>query len=177
MQIYADVTFTPVCGTWPVFPTAARAIQEIWLSSYPPWMMMLWEKLSMFNMHVILADQPKEFPREGNKFIMTVLINAGYANKALGQLNIVRVSLQLLFMLDILTASGNKISIEILSLCLLGEAWSNMRWPNKHPTDSNMQQWRNAMLLICPSPSSKSSIGQLIGRLHLPFIVSTLTAK
>jgi len=29
------------------------------------WMKMLWEKLSMFNMHVIIADQPLAFPREG----------------------------------------------------------------------------------------------------------------
>ncbi len=48
------------------------------------WMKMLWEKLSMFNMHVIVADQPKEFPREGNQFIMQVLINAGYVNEVLG---------------------------------------------------------------------------------------------
>ncbi len=100
---------------------------------------MLWEKLSMFNMHVIVADQPKEFPREGYQFIMQVLINAGYTNKALGRLNRVRVSLQLLFMLDILTASGNKISIEILSRRPQGEAWLNMRGPNEHPTDSDMQ--------------------------------------
>jgi hypothetical protein len=130
------------------------------------WMKMLWEKLSMFNMHVIVADQRKEFPREGNQCIMQVLINAGYANKVLGRLNIVRVSLQLLFMLDILTVSGNKISIEILSYRPLGEAWSNMRWPNEHHTDSDMQLWRNAMLLICPSRSSKSSIGRFIGRSH-----------
>jgi hypothetical protein len=123
------------------------------------WMKLLWETLSMFNMHVIVADQPKEFPREGNQFIMTVLINAGYANEALDRLNIVHGSLQFLFMSDILTASGNKISIEILSHCPLGEAWSNMRWPNKHPTDSDIQLWRNAMLLICPSRSSKLSIG------------------
>jgi hypothetical protein len=50
------------------------------------WMKMLWEKRPMFNMHVIVADQPKEFP------IMHVLINAGYTNEALGQLNIVHVS-------------------------------------------------------------------------------------
>jgi hypothetical protein len=61
------------------------------------WMKMLWEKLSMFNMYVIVADQPKEFPREGDQFIMQVLISAGYANKALRRLNILRVSLQLLF--------------------------------------------------------------------------------
>jgi hypothetical protein len=98
-------------------------------------MKILREKLSIFNMQVIVADQPKEFPIEGNQFIMQVLINAGYANKTLVQLNIVRVSLQLLFMLDILTASGNKISIEILAHCLQGDAWSNVRWPIKHPTD------------------------------------------
>ncbi len=120
----------------------------------------------MFNMHAIVADQPKEFPREGDQFIMTVLINAGYANKALGRMNIVRMSLQLLFMLDILMASGNKISIEILSYRSLGKAWSNMRWPNEHPTDSDMQLWRSTMLWICPSRTSKSRIGQFIGRLH-----------
>jgi hypothetical protein len=42
------------------------------------------EKLSMFNMQVIIADQPKEYMREGNQFIMQVLIQAGYTNKALG---------------------------------------------------------------------------------------------
>jgi hypothetical protein len=130
------------------------------------WMKMIWEKLSMFNMHVIVADQPKEFPREGNQFIMQVLINAGYTNEALGRLNIVHMSLQLLFMSDILTVSGNKISIEILSHCPQGEAWLDMKWPNKHPTDSDMQLWTNAMLLILPSRSSKLSIGRFIGRSH-----------
>ncbi len=48
------------------------------------WMKMLWEKLSMFNMQVIITNQPKEYPREGNQFIMQVLIQARYTNKALG---------------------------------------------------------------------------------------------
>ncbi len=51
------------------------------------WMKMLWEKLSMFNMQVIVADQPEEYPREGNQFIMQALIHAGYTNKALRRLN------------------------------------------------------------------------------------------
>jgi hypothetical protein len=103
------------------------------------WMKMLWEKLSIFNMKVIIADQPKEYPREGDQFIMQVLIQAGYTNKALRQLNRVRVSLQLLFMLDILTASGNKISTGVLSCHPQGKAWSNMRWPYERPTDSDLQ--------------------------------------
>jgi hypothetical protein len=49
-------------------------------------MKMHWEKLSIFNMHVIVADQLLEFPREGDQFIMPVLIKAGYTSKALSPL-------------------------------------------------------------------------------------------
>jgi hypothetical protein len=130
------------------------------------WMKMLWEKLSMFNMQGVVAGQPEEYPREGNQFIMQALIQAGYTRKALGRLNRVQVSLQLLFMSDILTASGNKISTEILSRHPKGEAWSSIRWPHERPIDSDMQLWKNAMLLICPSRSSTLSTGRFIGRKH-----------
>jgi hypothetical protein len=90
------------------------------------WMKMLWEKLSMFNMHVIVADQPMELPREGDQFIMQVLIKARYTSKALSCLNRVQVSLQLLFMLDIFMASGNKVCMDILSCRPQGEAGSKM---------------------------------------------------
>jgi hypothetical protein len=41
-----------------------------------------------------------------------------------------------------------------------------IRWPNEHPTDSDMRLWRDAMHLICPSGSSISGIGCFIGHLH-----------
>ncbi len=78
------------------------------------WMKMLWEKLSMFGLHTVLADLPLQFPRVGNQFIMQVLIKAGYTGEALWRLNRVHISLQLLFMSDVLTVSGNKISTCIL---------------------------------------------------------------
>ena len=131
------------------------------------WMKMLWEKLSMFNMQVIIVDQPKEFPREGDQFIMQVLIQVGYTNEALGRLNRVRVSLQLIFMSDILTVSGNKISTEVLSCHPQGEAWLKMRWPHQRPTDLDLQLWKNAMLSICPSLSAKLSVGRFTGITHM----------
>jgi hypothetical protein len=130
------------------------------------WMKMLWEKLSMFNMHVIVADQPLEFPREGDQFIMQVLIKAGYTSKVLSCLNRVQVSLQLLFMSDILTASGIKVCTETLFCQPQGEAWSKMKWPHKSPTDSDMTLSRNAMLSIYPSRSHISRISHFIGCVH-----------
>jgi hypothetical protein len=43
------------------------------------WMKMLWEKLSMFNMKVVVSDFTQEYPWQGNQFIMQVLLRAGYA--------------------------------------------------------------------------------------------------
>jgi hypothetical protein len=126
-------------------------------------MKMLWEKLSMFDIHTVVADLTMEFPRERDQFIMQVLVRAGYTDKALSCLNRVRVSLQLLFMLDILTASGNKVNADILSCRPQGEAWSRMRWPNEHPTDSDMRLWRDAMISICPGRSSTSHVGCFTG--------------
>jgi hypothetical protein len=129
-------------------------------------MKMLWEKFSMFDMQVVVADHPQEYPRKGDQFIMQVLIKAGYADNMLIQLNWVQIPLQLLFMSNILTASGNKVSTEILFRCPQGEARSNINWPNEHPTDLDFQVWKNAMLSICPSWSNTSKVGKFIHKTH-----------
>ena len=130
------------------------------------WMKMLWEKLSRFNVKAVVANVNLAFPREGDEFIMQVLMRNGYTNEALRRLNRVRVGQQLLFMSDVLTASGNKINPEVLSRRPPGEAWSNMTWPNEHPTDSDFQMWHRAMLSICPSRRGGTRVGRFIGPTH-----------
>ncbi len=130
------------------------------------WMKMLWEKLSMFEMTVIIPERSWKFPREGDQFIMQVLLCAGYGTEELRRLNRVRVSMQLLFMSDVLTASGNKISSEVLSCRPRGEAWSRMRRLNEQPTTSDMELWKNAMHSICPSQRSNTGVGRFIGQTH-----------
>ncbi len=39
------------------------------------WMKMLWEKVSIFGLKVVVADFHLKYPREGDRFIMQVLIN------------------------------------------------------------------------------------------------------
>jgi hypothetical protein len=47
------------------------------------WIKMLWEKLSMFEVHTVITDLSLKFPREGNQFIMQVLVKVGYTGEAL----------------------------------------------------------------------------------------------
>ncbi len=120
----------------------------------------------MFEMMVIIPENSRGFPREGDRFIMQVLLRAGYGKEDLWRLNWVRVSSRVLFMSNVLTVSGNKISSEVQSPRPRGEAWLNMQWPSKHPTASNMDLWRNAMHTICPSRCSSTGAGQFIGQTH-----------
>ncbi len=111
--------------------------------------------------HVLLR-----FPWEGGLFLMQMLIKAGYRGDALWQLNRVQISLQVLFLLYVLTASGGKVSLDILSQRPQGEAWSNMRWPNEQPTNSDMQFWNHAIISICLTKSSTTSVGEYICNSH-----------
>ncbi len=130
------------------------------------WMKTLWEKVSKFDIKIVMTAVSQKFPREGNQFIMQVLAQKGYDSDALLWLNRVRISLQLLFMSDILTASGNIINTEILSRRLPEVSNSDMRWPQEQPTNSDMQLWKNTILSICPSRCTTYSVGRFISNTH-----------
>jgi len=130
------------------------------------WMKMLWEKVSKFGLTVTIPPHAGGFPREGDRFIMQVILTAGYTPSEVRSINKVRVSQQVLFMSDILTAAGNKIDPEILSPRPHGEARSTMRWPIEQPTESDMNLWRNAMHAICPSRCIGRGVGRFIQKTH-----------
>ncbi len=78
------------------------------------WMKMLWEKISMFGVKIVVANEAMKYPREGDQFIIQLLLERGYTRESLQRLNCVRIFLQVLFLSDILTALGNKIDLKVL---------------------------------------------------------------
>ncbi len=127
---------------------------------------MLWEKLSKFNMKLLVADFNQSYPCKNNQFIMQVLIRPGYSNDMLQRLNQVHVSLQHLFTSFFPIALGNKIDSDTISCRPSGKVWSTLRWANEQPIKSDFNLWRNAMHLICPSRSRAATTGQFITGTH-----------
>ncbi len=117
-------------------------------------------------MKIVMADHTLKFPRENDKFIMQALIDKGYTGDTLRRLNCVRVSQQVLFMSDILMASGCKIDKEAESRWHDGERCSSLRWPNEQPTHSGFELWRNPLQMICPSRSRTMTVGKFIATTH-----------
>jgi hypothetical protein len=130
------------------------------------WMKMLWEMVSMFRIIVTTMSALGGFPREGDDFIMQVIMRAGYTSEEVKRINRVRVSMQVLFMSDILTASGHMIAPDILSPRPRGETRSSVRWPNKHPTSSDMTLWSNAMQAICPRRCLGRGVSRFVNKTH-----------
>jgi hypothetical protein len=127
---------------------------------------MLWEKLSGFKVTLLVVDANQRYPQENNQFIMQVLIKSGYSGDMLKRLNCVRVLQQLLFMSDILTATGSKIDIEALTRRSEGETRLALRWPNEQPTQLDFQLWKNALQMICLSKSRAMTVGKFISAPH-----------
>jgi hypothetical protein len=130
------------------------------------WMKRLWEKLSAFSVKVLIADTDQQLPRENNQYIMKALISRGYSGETLKQLNRVRVSQQVLFTSDILTALENKIDFEAWTRRNSAEQGSSLRWPHERPRQSDFQTWRTALQTICPSRSKVMTVGKFIGTPH-----------
>jgi hypothetical protein len=130
------------------------------------WMKMLWEKISMFGVRTIIADGGLDNPRGGDRFLMQVFIEKGYSREILLRLNRVRVYWQALFVSDIMTASGNKIDPEVLGQPNAHRKRSHLRWPTEHPTASDFQTWRDAILALCPSRNAGTRLGVFTAPTH-----------
>jgi hypothetical protein len=120
----------------------------------------------MFGIIVTTPSALGGLPREGDDFIMQVILRARYNSDEVKRINRVRVSMQVLFMSDIFTASGHMIAPDILSPRPRGETRSSMRWPNEQPTSSDMTLWRNAMQAICPSGCLGRGVGRFVKQTH-----------
>ena len=130
------------------------------------WMKMLREKVSMFGIRTVTADSGAEFPREGDRFLMQVFFEQDYSPESLLRLNWVRVYWQALFLLDILMASGKKIDTEIMGQPQVHRKQSRLRWPTEHPTESDVQLWRDAVMALCLSWNTQTRLGFFIAPTH-----------
>jgi hypothetical protein len=79
------------------FHPMQESYQEFGHLTTHSWMKMLWEKLSLFDIKAVFADISPHFLRDGNQFLMQVLLWAGYKGETLRQLNKVCISQQVLF--------------------------------------------------------------------------------
>jgi hypothetical protein len=130
------------------------------------WMKMLWEKVDRFGVTVETAKGPLAFHRDRDRFLMLILIERGYSRETVRWLNRVRIHMQVLFLSDILTASGNRIDSAAICRRPPTSRMSTLNWPKEEPTAEDMILWRDALEDICPSRRRLNCLGQYTAKSH-----------
>jgi hypothetical protein len=120
----------------------------------------------MFGVEIVAADLTMEYPWERDQFVMQLLFEMGYPWEILQRLNRMHIFLQVLFLSDIFTASGNKIDHEFLLHQPMSKARSCMRLPTECPLELDFQLWRDAMHTLCPSRHPHTQVGHFTAPTH-----------
>jgi hypothetical protein len=129
-------------------------------------MKMLWEKADKFGLTIKTAIGSLAFPRRGDKFLMLVLMERGHSRETIRRLNRVRIHMQILFLLDVPTVSGNKIDEAVLQPRQPTERASMLNWLREEPTEADMMLWKEALEDICPSRHRLNCLGEFVAKSH-----------
>lgn len=73
------------------------------------WLMSLWEKCGLYRVRVVMNDSAIELPRDRDKRIMWEFLRMGYTMPELIKLNWAQFHQQVLFLLDVVGASGSSL--------------------------------------------------------------------
>jgi hypothetical protein len=78
------------------------------------WLKLLWEKVDLFQLHIELKVLLLQLPQFNDKWIMRIFVAGNYRREELIRLNRVRCYQQVIFLSDIMDASGRTIEQKYL---------------------------------------------------------------
>ena len=105
----------------------------------------------------MLADLPSQPPRERDSWLMQEFGRLNYSSEELQRLNRVRMHQQVLYLSDVMDASGRAIDRRYLQPRPMLETWSDLVFPIEFPAPRDFRIWKEAI----------PQIRALGGRLHL----------
>jgi hypothetical protein len=108
------------------------------------WLKQVWEKVDRYGFVLTMHNFLLSFPWEGDDWLIAQFIAAGYKEEDLLTLNRVGKHQQVLYLSDILGASGGSLDKQYLEVRQIGEQWSSIKFPCKEVNASEMGIWRRA---------------------------------
>ena len=125
------------------------------------WLKTLWEKLDLFHVLVEFHDSPIKMGRERDKWLMLELKRLGLSKQELKRLNRVRIYYQVLFLSDILGASGKHLHKRYLEPKDPEERWSKFNFPREKPPSRDLKLWRTVLRQLVPPVGVADTLGPL----------------
>ena len=115
----------------------------------PSWLKSVREKSFKLGIDIQLAHIPLQPLRERDSWIMAEFICMNYdSTQSLCKLNRVRLHQQVIFLSDVMDASGRVIESKYLEERPWNERWFSLIFPKERPLVSNFRLWNAALLQI-----------------------------
>ncbi len=125
------------------------------------WLKQVWEKVDRYGFILTVHNLLLSFPREDDNWLMARFIAMGYEGEELMTLNRVRKHQQVLFLSDILGASGGSLDKWHLEMRRVGERWSSIKFPCEAVNELEMGLWRRATAQVVARGPAQASLGRL----------------
>ena len=103
------------------------------------WLKRLWEKCLLFDIKVEFHDIPIGFAHTGDRWLMREFKRLGYGPEELPRLNRVRLYQQVVFLSDVVGASGRSRDPKYLRPRERGDKWSKLLFPLEKPPAKDFQ--------------------------------------
>jgi hypothetical protein len=115
-----------------------------------------------YDVTVVMNEIPFELPREQDKWLMQEFVCLGYPKKDLEWLNQVRLFQQVLFLSDILGASGSTLDERYLCRHKQDEVWSTIKFPRERHPSADFRLWQQALRSLVPAAGLPVCLGKFL---------------
>ena len=134
------VSLQPLAQSYPLYHDR---VTSCWLKSF-------WEKAHLFEICVELAPLPLQFLRECDWWLMEYFGTLGFNQDKLTHLSRFKSHQQVLFLSDILDASGKAIHQRYMRRHWPDEIWSTLSFPQVCSPTQDLKLWKSALGAVAP---------------------------
>ena len=113
----------------------------------------------MLGITVEVCNIPLLRPRKRYKWMMMEFKRKGHSTEDICRLNMVWVYQQVLFLSDVLGASGNSLDKKYINQRDVGEQWSTFRFPKEKPLHKDFWLWQQAIAQLIPAGGIMDILG------------------
>ena len=114
------------------------------------WLVSVWEKGDIYGVKILMYDIPIEWTRERDKWLMREFERVGYKGEELRRLNRVRLHQMVIFVSDMVGASGRCLDERYLRKRPEHEKWSTLKFPKEKPVPADFRLWQQALRRVVP---------------------------
>jgi hypothetical protein len=130
------------------------------------WLRLLWEKADMFQIKIEINDLPLNLPWVNDRWLMKVLEAEGYSEVELITINRVRCYQQVIFLSNILIASGRAVDIKYTRHHPRNETWSTAIFPEEKLSMQDFRLWKQVLVELDIRARNQYQLGPIIARGH-----------